>query len=232
MSYFNPIVSAKVTGAAVVAYTAAVFATSTKEQPLVATATSGIANGIFKDNKAVGEHAEFVTYGMTKAKVTSTSVPIVALDFLKPSTDGKLVLAAHGEPCVAQALEPSSTNDENILVMVLGPSIAAYPPGSETDTGASPTTLTVAELKRKNGYHYISDTSGATTLNIPGAASMPPGYRLKITRTDASALTVDAATGTVAGSATHTALDANNDTMILIADTEGDNWYIDHSIIA
>jgi len=87
--------------------------------------------------------------------------------------------------------------------------------------------LTAAEA----GVCLVANSS-TMTINLPAAASSTGlEFTFKKTTAAASAITVDGnASETIDGAATHTAMDAQYDTITIVCD--GSNWHIVHRVIA
>lgn len=96
---------------------------------------------------------------------------------------------------------------------------------------ATPTTLAAADFMSKT-LVVIQSTAGAATVNLPAVATVPTGAVLIVRKTgSAGAITLDpASTETIAGGATHTAIDAQNDFGIFL--NTGAAWILVDSEIA
>ena len=93
-------------------------------------------------------------------------------------------------------------------------------------------TITVADLLSGDLTLIVPHTA-ALTVALPSVASIPAGARLRVRKTsaDAAAVTLDAAgSETIAGNATHAAIDANND--VAVFQSTGAAWVLVDSSIA
>lgn len=218
--------------AAGVKWTIATMDTTAAEQTLFTTCVAGENPiGVFVDDYAVNAVASVATSGIGRVTCSGNTNNIAVGDWIKATTAGVGILAAHGDPSVGIALEPCTAATTSIRVLIQ-PGAASYFPSSETDSAAS-VAITVADLR--TGYHSVtcSKIDGAVALSIPAAASVRAGTTLRVLRTaHASAITITPASGNIAAAGTHSTLDAINDLAIFVADPVGTNWYIDHSIIA
>jgi hypothetical protein len=78
----------------------------------------------------------------------------------------------------------------------------------------------------------LVNNSSTMTINLPAAASCTGlEFTFKKIHSSASAITIDGnASETIDGAATHTAMDAQYDTITIVCD--GSNWHIVHRVIA
>lgn len=217
--------------AAGVKWTIGKLSTTAADTPLFTTCVADEKPaGIFCDDYAVDRPAALATHGIGKLIVNGATNNIAVGDWIKPTTSGYGILAAHGEAAVGIALDPATADAKAIRIFIC-PGMAAYIPTTASTTSASPS-LSIADLK-VGLYNLTVATNGIATLTIPPAASVARGTRIRVLRTvSASAITVDASSGNVNGTTTHTALDAVGDFAIFEADPAGANWFIAHSIIA
>jgi hypothetical protein len=187
------------------------------------------ASGICTGNSTSGEPVGNAYIGPGMAEVLGNTVNIAAGDSLKASTNGCLAKALPGELAIAFAEEPCTEDNADIRIFIqrhiAGDSSSVF----TSITGASGS-VTAAGLGIGGGAVFCSN-NGVCALAIPGGASVRAGTRLIVYKTGtAGAVTITPATGTIAGGATHTAIDAQNDRAEFISD--GTNWLITWSVIA
>jgi len=109
---------------------------------------------------------------------------------------------------------------------VLAAPIIDFPHGTILIPAVTP----AAEISGRT-FTVSMSFAGASALSIPSALTVAAGTVIIINKSgSAGAVTVSATAGNVAGGATYTAIDALNDTAILIP--VGANWLIAGSAIA
>jgi len=203
--------------------------------PLLATPTSGAADGIFTDSGAAGESASIATAGVWYLKVNGNSENIAAGDFLKPTTAGVGIKAGNGEVASAVALEPATADAVYIRVRIVPRGLAANSVvTSATSSSATPTALTVADL-RGGTYNLTLSYAGAVALTIPSAGTVQDGALLAIYKTgSAGAITITVAAGTIDShtNTTYAAIDADKDYALFRANQALARWDIVASKIA
>lgn len=104
--------------------------------------------------------------------------------------------------------------------------------GVYATTSASSTTaaLTAAQVSGKHAFITCS-YAGAAALAVPAAATVTPGSTFTLKKTgSAGAITITPAAGTIAGGATHTAVDADGDVATFVA--LGTDWVLANNVIA
>ncbi len=113
--------------------------------------------------------------------------------------------------------------------MPMNPNRPTY---TATITSNTTGAITLANIISGNGYAYVDMSyAGAAALAIPGAAAVPGNSRIRVLKSgSAGAITITPASGTIAGGATHTAIDATSDTAVFVA--VGSDWKIEYSVIA
>lgn len=192
-------------------------------------ASIGIAgNSASAANEPVGVN---VFGSLCYAEANGNSVNIAAGDILKADASGIMVKASTGENVVAIALEPCTADGDEIRVMVVAPnaSISTVATLALTESTTSGT-VTDAQLSASQHVFVNTTNSSATALAIPGAANVPNGRMLTVKRTGgANAVTITPAAGTIAGGASHNALDAIGDVATFIA--LGTDWVLANSTI-
>lgn len=206
------------------------LATTANEAPLCTQAGAGEAGiGIAQNDADSGETVTIaVGWSIARLEVDGSGTSIAAQDPLKANASGIGVKAASGENVIAFALEPSVASGDIIPVVVVGPNsaISTASRGFATVSTTSGT-VTTAQLTNAMVYTVHCSNASATALAIPAAASVPAGTVLIVYRSGgATAVTITPASGTIAGGATHAALDAVGDVASFIADVTGTTWLL------
>lgn len=97
-------------------------------------------------------------------------------------------------------------------------------------SSASTITVTAAQLAGGT-FTAIASAAGTQAVTLEGGATVKAGTRFVLRKTgSAGAVTITPTTGTIAGGATHTACDAQNDWAVFVSD--GTNWVLESSVIA
>ena len=114
-------------------------------------------------------------------------------------------------------------------VLVADGIVGAY---TATVSGASGTVTKAQLLSALSKFGIITcSNNGVCALAVPGADTVPSGTRMKIIKSGtAGAVTITPASGTIAGGATHAALDAQSD--LACFEAQGSEWVIYYSVIA
>lgn len=182
---------------------------------------------------ASGEAVNVAVLG-SQVRVTAmgNSVNIAVGDPLKADASGKAVKASTGENIIAIALDPATADNLLIRCAVVAPNSAVSSAATLASTVSTTSgEVTAAQLNAAIHVFVNTTNASATALAIPGAASVPNGRLLTVKRTGgANAVTITPAAGTIAGGATHTALDAVGDVATFVA--LGTDWVLANRTIA
>ena len=187
----------------------------------------GVATADAVDDGAVG----ILKAGTGKVRVNANTTNIAAGDKLKVGTStGIYVKANGGEVYSAIAMEPASADDALIYAVIIPHQYAAAAGKTVSTASGATNAVTAAEISGRT-FTVSMSFAGASALSIPSALTVDAGTVLIINKAgSAGAVTVSATAGNVAGGATYTAIDALNDTAILIP--VGANWLVAGSAIA
>lgn len=140
-------------------------------------------------------------------------------------SDDQTVTVAPGYVCVgvAEKVDTSATTVDIDISQGLQTSVYAVSSGTAI-------TVTSAQVSGKT-FTVIASAAGTQAVAIPGAATVVAGTVMIIKKTgSAGAVTITPGAGTIAGGATHAALDALNDVAMFVA--VGTDWVLGPSVIA
>jgi hypothetical protein len=153
---------------------------------------------------------------------------IAAGSRLKPDADGYGIRALDSDDAYAIALDPATTKGVRVRVLIFWTQGAKV--GAKASASATDAALTVAEINGR-AYTVLLSANGTAALAVPGAEEVCAGTRITVKKTGtAGAVTITPAKGTIAGGATHTALDAQSDIATFTA--IGTDWVLTSSNIA
>lgn len=162
--------------------------------------------------------------------VVEAGAAITAPALLTTTAAGKAITATAGQKVNGVAMEDAAGDGSFLKVEVIPP----------LQTGAAnalivDATNTIAVTAAQMGSAHtrvIASVAGAAALAIPGADEVPAGTPLTVVKTgSAGAVTITPGAGTIAGGATHAALDAQNDWGTIISDGVSD-WKLAERVIA
>ena len=189
---------------------------------VVAGATDQDAIGVTERAALVANDPVSVWLNTAQGTVTMHSTGTVAVGaVVYAAADGKV--AAAGSVVVGRALTATGASGGHLEVLM-----DAQPAVGFTAAAATPATVSALGIPQ---HTIIASVAGAQTVNIPGGDVVPPGAILTVKKTgSAGAATLTPADGTIAGGATYTALDAQNDFASFYSD--GTNWVLLDSNIA
>lgn len=197
------------------------------------TTSDETAIGVVNDIDS-GLNASVIVSGHAFLFVNANTVNIAPGDPIKCAASGLGEKATiPGEKYFARAIDAASADGVLIEVIVesgsVGFAAGLVSGASETDADGT-AEITQAELDGYNSYAITASYDGAVALAIPAAANNA-GKFLFVNKTGtAGAVTITPASGTVAGGATHAAIDAQNDNALFQA--IGTDWVIVSSSIA
>lgn len=209
-------------------WTIATMDTTAAELTLFTTCVADEAPiGVFVDDYAVGSVAAVATSGIGKVICSGNTNNIAVGDWIKATTAGVGILAGHGEMAVGQALDPCTAATTAIRVRI-APGLAAYTnPAAVSSSSATPTALTVANLKVPH-YNLTLSSTATIALTIPSAGDVQDGALLSIYKsgTGTNALTITVAGGTINShtATTDATMDAQYDFTTLRANKINARW--------
>jgi hypothetical protein len=159
--------------------------------------------------------ASVIVSGHALLFVNAATYPLVPGDPIKCDASGLGVKAQiPGERYFARAVGYAAANAVLLEVIVENGTVPTGV-GFQTltaITGATGGAITAAQLAAAQHSSLEMSYAGAAALAIPGAAPSNKGKRIRIVKTGtAGAITITPASGTIAGGATHAAIDADND---------------------
>ena len=130
------------------------------------------------------------------------------------------------------ALAPVTSGSTTVIPVLVGISEPIVHGSTLTARTTATESITVEQLNALFATVDIQ-TAGVCALSIPAATSVRPGTRLQIYKSgSAGAITITPATGTINQAANLATVDADNDEIILTANTALNDWTISSSKIA
>lgn len=162
--------------------------------------------------------------------VVEAGAAITAPALLTTTAAGKAITATAGQKVNAVAMEDAAGDGSFLKVEVIPPIQTASPSVLIVNT-TNTIAVTAAQLGSAH-TRVIASVAGTAALAIPDAGTVPAGTPITVKKTgSAGAVTITPGAGTIAGGATHAALDAQNDWATFVSDGVSD-WMLAEANIA